>query len=68
MKRASYAIALAVVLLIGVGISAPAGAQQQPGGFTNLQVWPKDTSRAVIMQFMNAFDDSLGITCARSIL
>ena len=30
---------------------------------TNLQVWPKDTSPAVVLQFMNAFDDSLGVQC-----
>ena len=62
MKRASFAIAWAVVVYVGVAVSAqgPAGGAEQP--FTNLQVWPKDTSRATIMQFMNAFDDSLGIT------
>jgi hypothetical protein len=66
MKRMSCGIALGIVCLVGAAVSAQApagGAQQQPGGFTNLQVWPKDTSRAVIMQFMNAFGDSLGITC-----
>jgi len=30
---------------------------------TNLQVWPKDTPPAVVLQFMNAFDDSLGVQC-----
>ncbi len=30
---------------------------------TNLQVWPTDTSRAVVLQFMNAFNDSLGVQC-----
>jgi hypothetical protein len=66
MKRPSYGIALGIVLLAGVSVSTqtPTGAAQQtPPPFTNLQVWPKDTSRAVIMQFMNAFGDSLGITC-----
>jgi ribosomal protein L15 len=67
MKRAFYGIALGSLVLLSGSIAlsaqAPAGGAQQPGGFTNLQVWPKDTSRAVIMQFMNAFDDSLGITC-----
>ncbi len=67
MKRAFSGIALGCLLLLAGSIvlsaQAPAGGAQQPGGFTNLQVWPKDTSRAVIMQFMNAFGDSLGITC-----
>jgi hypothetical protein len=67
MKRAFYGIALGCLLFLSgsmvMAAQQPAGAAQQPGGFTNLQVWPKDTSRAVIMQFMNAFDDSLGITC-----
>jgi hypothetical protein len=65
MKRTSCAIALGIVVFVGAAISAqaPATPAQQPGGFTNLQVWPKDTSRATIMQFMNAFDDSLGVTC-----
>src|SRR6266850_7457001 len=66
MKRVNYVIALGIVVLAGVIVSAqtPAGgAQQTPPPFTNLQVWPKDTSRAVIMQFMNAFGDSLGVQC-----
>jgi hypothetical protein len=66
MKRVSYGIALGIVLLAGASASTqtPAGGgEQAPAPFTNLQVWPKDTSRAVIMQFMNAFDDSLGVQC-----
>ena len=66
MKRATFGIALGLVVLIGLRVSAQtpaAGAQQEPAPFKNLQVWPKDTSRAVIMQFMNAFGDSLGVTC-----
>ncbi|MSO84210.1 MAG: c-type cytochrome [Acidobacteria bacterium] len=66
MKRMSYGIALGILLLAGMPASTQTptgGGQQAPPAFTNLQVWPKDTSRAVIMQFMNAFDDSLGVTC-----
>ena len=57
--------ALVFVLTLGLAVSAqaPAGGAQQPAPFTNLQVWPKDTSRQVILQFMNAFGDSLGVTC-----
>jgi hypothetical protein len=39
------------------------GAPPAPPPMTNLQVWPKDTSRAVVLQFMNAFGDSLGVQC-----
>ena len=63
MKRMSCGIAIGIVCLVGAPLSAQApagGAQQPPQRFTNLQVWPKDTSPAVIMQFMNAFGDSLG--------
>src|SRR5471032_2472636 len=66
MNRVSCGIALAVVLLVGVIVSAQApagGGQAAPPPMTNLQVWPKDTSRAVVLQFMNAFDDSLGVQC-----
>jgi Photosynthetic reaction centre cytochrome C subunit/Tetratricopeptide repeat len=66
MKHAASAIAVAIVLLVGSRASAQApagGGLQIPSTFTNLQVWPKDTSRAVIMQFMNAFGDSLGVEC-----
>jgi hypothetical protein len=66
MKHASTGIAVAITLLMGWPASAQTGAgggPQVPSTFTNLQVWPKDTSRAVIMQFMNAFDDSLGVQC-----
>ena len=67
MTRVFSGIALGCLLFLSGAIvlsaQQPGNPAQQPGGFTNLQVWPKDTSRAVIMQFMNAFDDSLGITC-----
>ena len=59
-------VALGFVLLLGLRVLAQApagGGQQAPPAFKNLQVWPKDTSPAVIMQFMNAFGDSLGVTC-----
>jgi tetratricopeptide (TPR) repeat protein len=66
MRRASYAIVLATVLFaasIAVSAQGQGGAAQQPNGFTNLQVWPADTPRPVILNFMNAFNRSLGITC-----
>ena len=58
---------LGIVLLTGslAMAQAPAGASGQaaPEPMTNLQVFPKDTTRAQINQMMNAFDDSLGIKC-----
>ena len=67
MKRASCAIVLASVLFaasVALSAQGQGGAAQQPNGFTNLQVWPTDTPRAVILNFMNAFNRSLGIECA----
>lgn len=67
MKHVSYAIVLATVVFaasVAVSAQAPtAPAQQQANGFTNLQVWPADTPRPVILNFMNAFNRSLGIEC-----
>jgi hypothetical protein len=66
MKRVSYGIALGIVLLVGSFVSAQnatGGGQQAPPPMTNLQVWPKDTSRAVVLQTMDAFNDSLGVQC-----
>jgi hypothetical protein len=67
MKPVSHAIgALGIVLL--TGSLAPAqqparGGQPAPPPMTNLQVWPKDTPRAQVIQTMNAFNDSLGVQC-----
>jgi hypothetical protein len=65
MKRVSLVVALGIFVLTGIRAfaQAPAPGANFPQTFTNLQVWPKDTSPQVIMQFMNAFGDSLGITC-----
>jgi len=66
MKRASLVVALGIfVVAAGMRVSAqaPAPANNFPQTFTNLQVWPANTPPATIQQFMNAFGDSLGITC-----
>ena len=64
MMRAFYGIAVGCLLFLGGSIVVSAqGANPQSNGFTNLQVWPRDTPRAVILNFMNAFDRSLGIEC-----
>src|ERR1700730_2196555 len=66
MKRMSCGIALGIVFLVGLPASSQppaAGGQQAPPPMTNLQIWPKDTPPAVVLQFMNAFDDSLGVQC-----
>ena len=69
MMRAFYGIAVGSLLLLAgsIVVSAQAqgaGAAAQPNGFTNLQVWPTDTPRAVVLNFMNAFDRSLGVECS----
>ena len=67
MTRAFYGIAFATLLFLTgsiVGFAQGQAAGQQGNGFTNLQVWPADTPRAVILNFMNAFDRSLGVECA----
>ncbi|MBI4888358.1 MAG: c-type cytochrome [Acidobacteria bacterium] len=59
-------IALGIMCLVGVSVwaQAPAGGgQQAPPPMTNLQVWPQNTSRAVVINFMNAFNRSLGVEC-----
>jgi hypothetical protein len=65
MKTVSWRLALGMVVLVGLRPSAQAPARSGPQmpAMTNLQVWPKDTSPAVVLQFMNAFDDSLGVQC-----
>src|SRR5262245_46670428 len=66
MMRAFHGIAVSSILLLAGSIVVSTQAQgvpQQANGFTNLQVWPADTPRAVILNFMNAFDRSLGIEC-----
>ena len=67
MKPMSYTIgALGIVLLTGSLALAqqPArGGQAAPPPMTNLQVFPKDSPRAQVIQTMNAFNDSLGVQC-----
>ena len=66
-RKGAYGIVvLEFVLLVGLPVLAQApagGGQQAPPPMTNLQVWPKDTTRAVVLQFMNAFSESLGVQC-----
>jgi tetratricopeptide (TPR) repeat protein len=66
MTRVFYGIAFGSFLILAgaIVVSAQAGGgAAQPNGFTNLQVWPADTPRAVVLNFMNAFDRSLGVEC-----
>src|SRR4029078_5315333 len=64
MMRAFYGIALgSLLVLTGSIVGSSQGGSAQPNGFTNLQVWPVDTPRAVVLNFMNAFDRSLGVEC-----
>src|SRR5262245_24980949 len=65
MMRGFYGIALGSLLLLTGSIVASAqGGSAQPNGFTNLQVWPVDTPPAVVLNFMNAFNRSLGVECS----
>ena len=67
MKRVSYGIgALGIVLFVGVPVVAqsPAGGGEAARPMRNLQVWPKDTPPAQILQTMNAFNESLGVECS----
>ena len=64
MMRAFNGIALgSLLLLAGSIVASGQGGSAQPNGFTNLQVWPVDTPRAVVLNFMNAFNRSLGVEC-----
>ena len=64
MMRGFYGIAVGSLLFLTGSIVASAqGGSAQPNGFTNLQVWPVDTPRAVVLNFMNAFNRSLGVEC-----
>jgi tetratricopeptide (TPR) repeat protein len=67
MKPVSHAIgALGIVLLTGslaLGQQPASAGQAAPPPMTNLQVWPKDTPRAQVIQTMNAFNESLGVQC-----
>lgn len=68
MKRVLHGIgALGIVLVTGSLALAqqPAGAGQPvPPPMTNLQVFSKDTSRAQVIQTMQAFNSSLGVQCS----
>jgi hypothetical protein len=66
MRRVTLGIgALGILTLIAAAAAAqtPAG-QPAPPPMTNLQVWPKDTPRAQVLQTMQAFNESLGVGCA----
>jgi hypothetical protein len=69
MKRGLHVIGgLGIILLFGVvpvvGQSQAGGGQTGPPPMTNLQVWPKDTPRAQVIQTMQAFNESLGVECS----
>jgi hypothetical protein len=61
IRRQVFATALAVAV---VAAGAPALAQgQQPAGFKNLQVFPKDAPRDVVIAAMKNFTRALGVRC-----
>jgi tetratricopeptide (TPR) repeat protein len=55
--------ALGTVLFVTSFATAQSPARTAEPPMTNLQVWPKDTPRAQVIQTMNAFNDSLGVEC-----
>ncbi|MGH9253095.1 MAG: photosynthetic reaction center cytochrome c subunit family protein [Vicinamibacterales bacterium] len=56
---------LGMVLLVAFPSLAQAPPRTtEPPPMTNLQVWPKDTPRAQVLQTMNAFNESLGVECS----
>lgn len=64
MKRVLIVIgALGTVLFVTSFATAQSPARTAEPPMTNLQVWPKDTPRAQVIQTMNAFNDSLGVEC-----
>ena len=61
MRRQVLATAMAVALVAG---AVPAFAQgQQPAGFKNLQVFPKDAPRDVVLGAMKNIAGALGVRC-----
>jgi tetratricopeptide (TPR) repeat protein len=64
MKRVLLVIgALGTVLFASSFAMAQSQGRANEQPMTNLQVWPKDTPRAQVIQTMNAFNDSLGVEC-----
>ena len=66
MIRSQLLFALALVVLTGSLAAAQApggGAQTPPPPMTNLQIIPKDTPRAQVLQTMQAITAALGVQC-----
>jgi cytochrome c1 len=65
MNRNSWKIVL-LALAITITLTLNLYGQQQaaPPGFKNLKVLPKDITRQQLMGYMQAFNRSLGVTCA----
>ena len=66
MNFVSYGIgALGIVLFAGslATAQAPARGGQADEPMTNIQVFPKGSTRAQVVQTMNAFNESLGVKC-----
>src|SRR5262249_53222509 len=52
---------LTILSALGLGVSA--ASAQIPDKFTNLQVLPKETSKADLMDVMKGFTAALGVRC-----
>ena len=60
MRLVSIAPALLLSTIVMVAATAPA---QLPPSFTNLQILPKDVSRAALVEAMKSFTGALGVRC-----
>lgn len=66
MSKPRNPVFIAIVWVLGASVLfvAPAiGRAQAPGAPTNLQYFPKDTSRDQVVGFMRGFSFSLGVRC-----
>ena len=65
MNRNSWKI-VTLVLAVTIALTLNLYGQQQapPPGFKNLKVLPQDITRQQLMGYMQAFNRSLGVTCA----
>lgn len=52
-----------ILLVLGIGLSAPPLRAQIPDQFTNLKVLPKDISKGELTDVMRGFSSALGVRC-----
>jgi len=62
-RQSVLAIALGLLALTSTAAMAQPPAGQQPRPLQNLQIIPKDTPRAQVIQIMQSFTSALGVRC-----